>query len=161
MAKHKQPVTAAVRALRQAGVPFDNHPYDYIEDGGTARFAAETGVDEHLVLKTLVMEDENGNPLLVLMHGDRQVSTKALARQIGAKSIQPCDPKMADRHSGYQVGGTSPFGTRHTMPVYCEESIAALPRIYVNGGRRGYIISMKATQLMRVLRPRMVNAARE
>ncbi|MCG6860383.1 MAG: Cys-tRNA(Pro) deacylase [Chromatiaceae bacterium] len=161
MTKHKQSVTTAVRTLRQAGVPFTEHPYDYVDGGGTARFASETGVDEHLVLKTLVMEDEKGQPLIVLMHGDRQVSTKALARQIGAKSIQPCAPKTAERHSGYQVGGTSPFGTRRAMPVYCEASVAALPRIYVNGGRRGYIVSMETSELIRVLKPRMVKAARE
>jgi Cys-tRNA(Pro) deacylase len=136
MAKHKQTVTAAVRALRRAGVPFQDHPYDYVEGGGTARFAAEAGVDEHLVLKTLVMEVERGKPLLVLMHGDCQVSTRALARQIGAKSIRPCKP-TTEKYSGYQVGGTSPFGTRRPMPLYCEESIATLRRIYVNRGRRG------------------------
>jgi len=161
MAKHKQPVTPAIRRLRQAGVAFEEHPYDYQEGGGTARFAAETGVDEHRVLKTLVLEDEHRKPLIMLMHGDRQVSTKALARQIGVKSIQPCDPKTADRHSGYQVGGTSPFGTRKKMPIYCEQSVAALPRIYINGGRRGYIISMATDDLLRVLQPRMVEAARE
>lgn len=150
-----------MRILRRAGVPFQDHPYDYVEGGGTARFAAETGVDEHLVLKTLVMEDENGEPLIVLMHGDRQVSTKALARQLGVKSVRPCASKTAEKHTGYQVGGTSPFGTRRPLQVCCEQSVAALPRVYINGGRRGYIISMEASELLRVLQPRLVKTARD
>ena len=161
LAKHNRPVTPAVRVLRAAEVPFQDHPYDYMEGGGTARFAAETGESKHLVIKTLVMEDENGKPLIVLMHGDRQVSTKALARQLGAKSIRPCPPKKAEKHTGYRVGGTSPFGTRHPMPVYCEASVAAIHRIYINGGRRGYMISMETAELLRILQPRMVNAARD
>jgi Cys-tRNA(Pro) deacylase len=159
MSKPKEPVTQAVRVLRRHQVPFEGHPYDYVEGGGTGQFAREQGVDEHLVIKTLIMEDDQGRPLIVLMHGDRQVSTKALARRLGVKSIQPCDPKTADRHSGYQVGGTSPFGTRHPMPVYCQESIAALPRLYINGGRRGYIISLAGADLLRVLRPTLVDVA--
>ena len=160
-AKPKLPVTAAVRTLREAGVAFADHPYTYVEAGGTAQFARESGVDEHLVIKTLIMEDDDGRPLIMLMHGDRQVSTRALARELGVKSIRPCDPKVADRHSGYQVGGTSPFGTRHRMPVYCQASIARLPRIYINAGRRGYIISLATTDLLRVLQPQLVDATQD
>jgi Cys-tRNA(Pro) deacylase len=158
MSKLKDPVTQAVRVLRQHRVPFEGHPYDYLEGGGTAHFARTMGVDEHLVIKTLIMEDEHKRPLIVLMHGDRQVSTKALARQLGVKSIQPCDPRTADRHSGYQVGGTSPFGVRHPMPVYCQQSIADLPRIYINGGKRGFIVSLASADLLRVLQPTLVDA---
>jgi Cys-tRNA(Pro) deacylase len=156
MRAKKEPVTQAVRVLRAAGVPFDGHPYDYVEGGGTAQFARTQGVDERLVIKTLIMEDQDGNPMIVLMHGDRQVSTRALAREIGVRQVSPCDPKTADRHSGYQVGGTSPFGTRRAMPVYCEASIADLPRIYINGGKRGYIISLATPDALRLLRPRLV-----
>jgi len=155
----KEPVTQAIRALRAAKVPFEGHPYKYVDGGGTAQFAEEMGVDEHLVIKTLIMEDEKGNPLIVLMHGDRQVSTQALACTVGVKRIAPCAPKVADRHSGYQVGGTSPFGTRHTMPVYCEQGIAALPRIYINGGKRGYIISLDTQDALRLLQPTLVEMA--
>jgi len=156
MTKQKQPMTQAVRALRAAGVEFEGHPYSYVEGGGTRQFARELGVDEHLVIKTLIMEDDRANPMIVLMHGDRQVSTRELARQIGVKQVRPCDPKVADRHSGYQVGGTSPFGTRRPMPVYCEAGIAKLPRIYVNGGRRGYIVSLRTEELLRLLEPKLV-----
>ena len=159
MKPSKEPVTQAVRVLRAAGIPFAGHPYTYVEKGGTAQFAHEMGVDEHCVIKTLIMEDENGNPLIALMHGDRQVSTQALARAIGVKRITPCDPKVADRHSGYQVGGTSPFGTRHSMPVYCEAGIAELPRIYINGGKRGYIISLDTADALRLLQPTLVAMA--
>ncbi|MFD2112853.1 Cys-tRNA(Pro) deacylase [Thiorhodococcus fuscus] len=155
----KEPVTQAIRVLRAAKVPFEGHPYKYVDGGGTAQFAEEMGVDEHLVIKTLIMEDEKGNPLIVLMHGDRQVSTQALARTVGVKRIAPCDPKVADRHSGYQVGGTSPFGTRHAMPVYCEQGIATLPRIYINGGKRGYIISLDTQDALRLLQPTLVEMA--
>jgi Cys-tRNA(Pro) deacylase len=147
--------------LREAKVAFVDHPYTYVEAGGTAQFARELDIDEHLVIKTLIMEDDLGKPLIMLMHGDRQVSTRALAREIGVKSVKPCDPKVADRHSGYQVGGTSPFGTRHRMPVYCEASIANLPRIYINAGRRGYIISVATADLLRVLQPQLVSAAQD
>jgi Cys-tRNA(Pro) deacylase len=155
----KEPITQAVRVLRAAGVAFAGHPYTYVEGGGTAQFARELGVDEHLVIKTLVMEDEQRQPMLVLMHGDRQVSTQALARAIGIKRVAPCDPKVADRHSGYQVGGTSPFGARRTMPVYCEQGILDLPRLYINGGKRGYIISLATADLLRVLQPTLVSMA--
>ena len=152
-------MTQAVRVLRAAGVAFEAYPYTYVEGGGTGQFAQELGVDEHLVIKTLIMEDDQANPMIVLMHGDRQVSTRELARQIGVKQVHPCEPKVADRHSGYQVGGTSPFGTRRRMPVYCEADIAELPRVYINGGKRGYIISMRSEDLVRLLNPRLVSIA--
>jgi Cys-tRNA(Pro) deacylase len=158
MAKQKLPVTAAVRALRDHDVVFTDHPYEYEERGGTAVSARELGVSEHAVIKTLVMEDDARKPLLVLMHGDREVSTKNLARQLGVKSIAPCEPVVADRHSGYQVGGTSPFGTKRAMPVYMQRTIADLPYLYVNGGRRGYLLGMKPADLVRVLKPTLVEA---
>ena len=154
----KTPTTQAVRVLRAAGVPFDGHLYDY-RTGGTAEVAEALGLDEHLVIKTLIMEDERASPLIVLMHGDRDVATGKLARQIGAKRIQPCAPNTADKHSGYQIGGTSPFGTRRVMPVYCERSIAALEQIYINGGKRGWIISLATADLLSLLRPTLVDAA--
>ena len=159
MNQDKRPVTQAVRVLREHGVPFTNHPYTYEERGGTEVSARELGVDEHAVIKTLVMEDDARRPLVVLMHGDREVSTKNLARQLGVKSIQPCAPAVADRHSGYQVGGTSPFGTRKAMPVYMERTIADLPRIYINGGRRGYLVGLAPADAIRVLKPVLVDAA--
>ena len=159
MNQDKLPVTQAVRVLREHGVPFTNHPYTYEERGGTEVSARELGVDEHAVIKTLVMEDDARRPLVVLMHGDREVSTKNLARQLGVKSIQPCAPAVADRHSGYQVGGTSPFGTRKAMPVYMERTIADLPRIYINGGRRGYLVGLAPADAIRVLKPVLVDAA--
>ena len=159
MNQDKLPVTQAVRVLREHGVPFTNHPYTYEERGGTEVSARELGVDEHAVIKTLVMEDDARRPLVVLMHGDREVSTKNLARQLGVKSIQPCAPAVADRHSGYQVGGTSPFGTRKAMPVYMERTIADLPRIYINGGRRGYLVGLAPADAIRVLAPVLVDAA--
>ena len=159
MSQDKQPVTQAVRVLREHGVPFTNHPYTYEERGGTEVSARELGVDEHAVIKTLVMEDDARRPLVVLMHGDREVSTRNLARQLGVKSIQPCAPAVADRHSGYQVGGTSPFGTRKAMPVYMERTIADLPRIYINGGRRGYLVGLAPADAIRVLAPVLVDAA--
>ena len=155
MAK-KEPVTQAVRELRRHKVSFEGFPYDYEAGGGAGRFAELFGVDPHLVIKTLIMEDEQQRPLAALMHGDCQVSTKALARAIGVKSVRPCDPRVADRHSGYQVGGTSPFGTRTRLPVYCQQSIAELPRIYINGGKRGYIIALESRDLLRVLQPDLV-----
>jgi Cys-tRNA(Pro) deacylase len=145
--------------LRAAGVPFEGHLYAYVDGGGTAQVAQALGVDEHLVVKTLIMEDDQHNAMIVLMHGDRQVSTQALARAAGAKRISPCDPKVADKHSGYQVGGTSPFGTRRKMPVYCEAAIAALPRIFINGGKRGYILSLATADALRILSPTLVTMA--
>jgi Cys-tRNA(Pro) deacylase len=153
------PVTAAVRVLRDHGVAFTHHPYDYEARGGTAVCARELDVDEHAVIKTLVMQDDAGHPLIVLMHGDREVSTRGLARTLGVKSIEACAPAVADRHSGYQVGGTSPFGTRKPMPVYMERTIAALPCIYVNGGRRGYLVGLAPADLIRVLAPTPVDIA--
>lgn len=156
MAKAKAPVTAAVRALRAAGVDFTDHLYDYEEHGGTAVSARELGVDEHAVVKTLVMEDDASNPLIVLMHGDRKVSTKELARTLGVKSVSPCTPDTANRHSGYLVGGTSPFGTRKQMPVYLEKTVLDLERIYVNGGKRGYLIGVKPDDVVRIINPVLV-----
>ncbi len=137
--------------LRAHGVPFTEHPYEYLEHGGAQRSAQVLGLDPFTVVKTLVMEDDKARPLLVLMHGNRKVSTKNLARQIGAKSVEPCKPEVANRHSGYLVGGTSPFGTRKPMPVYIEESILALPRIAINGGRRGYLVGIEPEVCVRLL----------
>jgi Cys-tRNA(Pro) deacylase len=159
MAREHLPVTNAIRVLRGHGVRYTDHPYDYAPRGGTGVSARELGVDEHAVIKTLVMEDERKRPMIVLMHGDREVSTKNLARFIGVKHVAPCAPAVADRHSGYQVGGTSPFGTRRAMPVYMERSIAELPYLYVNGGRMGYLVGMAPGDLMRVLRPVLVEVA--
>jgi Cys-tRNA(Pro) deacylase len=143
MAKDKHTSeTPATQMLKKHGVVYTEHPYDYVEHGGTAESAKQLGVDEHSVVKTLVFQDQDAKPLIVLMHGDCKVSTKNLARQIGAKSVEPCKPEVANRHSGYLVGGTSPFGTRKDMPVFIEQSILALPRIVINGGRRGYLIGM-------------------
>jgi len=153
MGRDKTPVTAAVRQLRAEMVVFEDHPYTYEEKGGTAVSARELGVDEHCVIKTLVMEDECKTPLTVLMHGDLQVSTRELARVIGVKQVSPCPADTAQRHSGYLVGGTSPFGMRRQMTVYMEESIAGLERIYINGGKRGYLVSMAPDELIRVLKP--------
>jgi Cys-tRNA(Pro) deacylase len=156
--REKHPVTNAVRVLREHGVAFTHHPYPYEERGGTAHSARALGVPEHAVVKTLVMEDDAKHPLLVLMHGDREVSTKSLARELAVKSIAPCVPAVADRHSGYQVGGTSPFGTRRTMPVYMQRSILELPYIYINGGRRGYLVGMPPADAVRVLTPTLIDA---
>lgn len=159
MAKEKAPVTAAVRALRTAGVSFSDHLYSYEEKGGTAVSSRELAVDEHCVVKTLVMEDDAKQPLIVLMHGDRQVSTKELARQIGVRSVEPCRPEVAQKLTGYLVGGTSPFGVRRQMPVYVEESILSLPLIYINGGKRGYLVGLAPAELQRVLQPTPVRVA--
>jgi Cys-tRNA(Pro) deacylase len=147
--------------LRAAGVVFTDHLYDYEEKGGTAVSARELGVDEHSVVKTLVMENEDKQPMVVLMHGDKQVSTKELARVLGVKSIQPCNPETANRHSGYMVGGTSPFGMRKQMPVYMEKSILDLPRIYINGGKRGYLVGVVPADVTKVLAPKLVSIAIE
>lgn len=151
--------TPATAWLRSHGVTFTEHPYDYVEHGGTAESARQLGLDEHGVVKTLVMQDERAQPLVVLMHGDRQVSTKNLARGIGAKSVEPCPPEVAQRHSGYQVGGTSPFGLRKPMPVYVEASVLALPRICINGGRRGYLVGIEPKVLVEVLGAKSVHCA--
>jgi Cys-tRNA(Pro) deacylase len=154
----KEPVTPAVRVLRAAGVAFTGHTYAY-QQGGTGEVAALLGVDEHAVVKTLIMEDDAGATLIMLMHGDRAVATGPLAKAVGAKRVQPCAPEVANKHSGYQVGGTSPFGTRRGMPIYCERSIADLPQVYINGGKRGYIVSLTTADLLRVLAPTLVDAA--
>ncbi len=156
MAKDKTPVTAAVRLLRQHRINFTPHLYGYEEKGGTAVSARELGVEEHCVIKTLIMEDENRQPLIVLMHGDREVSTKELARVMEVKKVDPCAPQSADRHSGYQVGGTSPFATRKKMPVFMEETIMACPRIYLNGGKRGFLVEMDPQDAVRLLQPQLV-----
>lgn len=155
----KAPVTQAVRVLRQHQVAFTDHLYDYEEKGGTRVSARELGVDEHCVIKTLVMQDERKKPLIVLMHGDCEVSTKNLARTLEVKHIEPCAPEIANRHSGYMVGGTSPFGTKSVMPVYMEASITELPYLYINGGKRGYLVGMTPADVMRVLQPVLVNIA--
>jgi Cys-tRNA(Pro) deacylase len=155
----KYPVTQAIRALRAANVAFEAHEYAYVEKGGTSASSAALGVPEHAVIKTLVLEDDAREPLVVLMHGDKQVSTRNLARQIGARSVQPCKPEVADRHSGYQVGGTSPFGTKRAMKVYMERTILELPRIWINGGRRGFLVSLDPKEAARVLQPVLVDVA--
>lgn len=151
--------TPAVHFLRKHGVAFTEHPYRYEEHGGTRVSSRELGVDEHAVIKTLVMQDEQKRPLLVPMHGDREVSTKQLARQIEHKTVEPCDPAVAQRHTGYAVGGTSPFGTRKPLPVYVEHTVLALERIYINGGRRGLLVSIVPDELVRVLHAVPVEAA--
>ncbi len=151
--------TPATQFLRRHKVAFGEHPYDYVEHGGTEESARQLGVDEHCVVKTLVMEDEHAKPLIVLMHGDRTVSTKNLARQTGAKRIEPCKPEVANRHSGYLVGGTSPFGTKKAMPVYVESSILDLDTIYLNGGRRGYLVSLNPAVLTELLGAKPVQCA--
>ena len=156
---HDHPVTMAIRVLRQQKVEFTPHVYAYEPRGGTRVSSELLGVDEHAVVKTLIFEDESRKPLCILMHGDREVSAKNLARQIGCKSVSPCAPEVADRHSGYQVGGTSPFGLKRAMPVYCEKTIEALPRIYINGGARGFLVGLDPKELFRVLRPTPVGVA--
>jgi len=151
--------TQATQLLRKHHVSFDEHPYPYEEHGGTSVSARELGVPEHAVIKTLVMQDEAAKPLIVLMHGDCKVSTKNLARAIGCKSVEPCKPEVAQRHSGYMIGGTSPFGTKKALPVYVEQSILALERIYINGGRRGFLVSLAPQVLMDVLNARPVQCA--
>lgn len=151
--------TPATQWLRKHGVTFSEHPYDYEEHGGTAVSSRELGVDEHHVVKTLIMQDEKAQPLVVLMHGDCKVSTKNLARQIGCKSVEPCKPEVANRHSGFLIGGTSPFGTRKAMPVYVEESILSLERIYINGGRRGFLVGIAPAVLSDELGAKPVQCA--
>jgi Cys-tRNA(Pro) deacylase len=151
--------TPATQFLKQHGVEFTLHPYDYEEHGGTKVSSQKLGVDEHVVIKTLVFEDDGKQPLLVLMHGDQQVSTKALARQMGAKTVQPCKPEVAQRHTGYLVGGTSPFGTKKVLRVFCERSVSELPRIFINAGRRGLLCTLPPSELLRVLQPTLVDCA--
>jgi Cys-tRNA(Pro) deacylase len=162
MAKRpKLPVTAASRALRAAKADCELRLYDYVERGGTAESARQLGVDEHSVIKTLVFEDSDKRPFVILMHGDREVSAKELARSIGAKSVSPCRPEIADRHTGYRTGGTSPFGLRRMLPIYVEASILELERIYINAGKRGFLVTMRASELSRLLPLQKVDVARE
>ena len=159
MKSENVPETPATKFLRQNGIAHSNHLYDYEEHGGTGVSSRELNVDEHSVVKTLVMEDEAAKPLIVLMHGDCKVSTKELARQIGCKKVEPCKPEVANRHTGFLVGGTSPFGTKKKMPVYIEKSILDLSIIYINGGRRGFLVGLHPHDLMRALAPAVVNVA--
>jgi Cys-tRNA(Pro) deacylase len=161
MSATKYPVTLAIRALRAANVSFEPHLYAWEAHGGTAASAAALGVDEHQVIKTLIFEDDRKEPLCVLMHGDREVSAKQLARLIGKKTVAPCRPEVADRHSGYQVGGTSPFGLRRKMPVYMQQTMLALPQIYINGGARGFLVAIDPKDAERVLSPTLVEVAIE
>jgi Cys-tRNA(Pro) deacylase len=151
--------TPATAFLREHHVTFSEHRYEYVEHGGTSVSAQKLGVDEHAVVKTLVMQDQDAKPLIVLMHGDRQVSLKNLARQIAAKKVEPCKPEVAQRHSGYQVGGTSPFGLRKEMPIFVERTVLALPLIYINGGRRGYLVGIEPRVLTDVLQAQPVDCA--
>ncbi|MDO5625841.1 MAG: aminoacyl-tRNA deacylase [Pseudomonadota bacterium] len=151
--------TPATALLRRHGVAFAEHAYDYVEHGGATHSAAVLGLDPFAVVKTLVMQDQQARPLIVLMHGNRKVSTKQLARQIGAKSVEPCTPEVAQRHSGYQVGGTSPFGTRRAMPVFIEQTVLALPLIALNGGRRGYLIALAPQVCVQLLGAQAVQCA--
>lgn len=160
MAKEKHvSETPATQLLKKLGVPYAEHTYDYVEHGGARESARQLGLDPHQVAKTLIMEDERARPLIILMHGDREVSTKNLARQIGAKKVEPCRPDVAQRHSGYMVGGTSPFGTRKKMPVWVEAGLLDFPVIYLNGGRRGYLISIAPQALVQALGARPVEVA--
>jgi Cys-tRNA(Pro) deacylase len=152
--------TPATQWLKRQGVAFTEHPYDYVEHGGTAESARQLGVDEHAVVKTLVMQDERARPLVVLMHGDREVSTKNLARAIGVKSVEPCKPEVAQRHSGYLIGGTSPFGfKRDGVPVFVQRSVLDLPRIFINGGRRGFLVGVEPIALTATLAATPVDCA--
>ncbi len=159
MASARIPVTPAILFMKKNGMAFTLRPYRYEEHGGTRVSARELGVDEHLVIKTLVMEDDRGEPLLILMHGDREVSTKSLARLLGVKAVSPCKPQAAQRHTGYRVGGTSPFGTKKTLRIFMEEGIAGLPRILINAGSRGLLAEMSPAELIRVLNPVAVKVA--
>jgi len=152
-------MTPATAFLKAQKVPFTEHRYEYVEHGGTEVPASALGVAEHAIVKTLVMEDEARKPLIILMHGDRKVSTKNLARQAGRKSVEPCKPEVAQRHTGYQIGGTSPFGTRKELPVYVERSILELGEIYINGGQRGLLVKIRTAELARVLRVNPVDVA--
>jgi len=161
MKKPSHSETPATQYLRKSGVAFTERFYEYVEKGGTAVSSEALGVPEHSVVKTLMMEDEARAPLVVLMHGDRKVSTRNLARQAGRKRIEPCQPEVAQRHSGYQVGGTSPFGTRKRMPVFMERSILELEKIWINGGRRGFLVCMAPAEIVRTLGPTLVEVALE
>ena len=155
----KKSATPATAFLDAKGVAYTSHYFEYVEHGGTSASSSALGVPEHEVVKTLVMENESGEPLIVLMHGDRKVSTKELARAAGVKRVFPCRPEVAQRHSGYLIGGTSPFGTRKPLPVYLQRTVLDLPHIYINGGRRGYLLGMAPAELARVLSPVLVDVA--
>ncbi len=155
----KHSMTRATQSLKKAGVAFSEHPYSYVDHGGAGESARQLGVDPHVVVKTLVMQDEARRPLVILMHGDRTVSTKNLAREIGCKSVETCVPADAERHSGYQVGGTSPFGLRKAMPIYVESTVLDLAQIYINGGRRGMLVSIEPVLLTKMLHAKPVNCA--
>jgi Cys-tRNA(Pro) deacylase len=160
MSKEHIPATPAIRVLKDNKVDFVPRPYKYEERGGTEVAARELGIDEHLAVKTLVMEDDKKEPFIVLMHGDREVSTREMARILGVKTVQPCDPATASRHTGYLVGGTSPFGTRKVLPVYAEETILSLPVIYINAGKKGLLVEMTPAELVRILKTTPVKVAR-
>jgi Cys-tRNA(Pro) deacylase len=157
--KEHAPETPSTAFLRHHGVSFSEHLYDYVEHGGTAESSKQLGVPEHAVVKTLVMQDQDAQPLIILMHGDRQVSLRNLARQIGAKRVEPCKPEVAQRQTGYQVGGTSPFGLRKAMAIFVERSILSLPLIYINGGGRGFLVSLSPQVLINVLQAQPVECA--
>jgi Cys-tRNA(Pro) deacylase len=159
MSKENFPTTPAILALKAQKAVFTLHTYQYEERGGTKVSAKKLGVDEHMVVKTLVMEDETGKPLIILMHGDREVSTKSLARAMGVKSISPCNPAVAEKHTGYKVGGTSPFGTRKSLSIYIEKTITDLPEIFINAGSRGLLAKIPTTELVRILKPIPVSVA--
>lgn len=159
MAKEKIPTTPAILALKAADAIYSLHPYAYEDKGGTRVSSQKLGVDEHCVIKTLVMEDETAKPLIILMHGDKEVSTKALARLLGVKSISPCKPEVAHKHTGYLVGGTSPFGIKKPLAIYMEKTIAGLPEILINAGSRGVLAKMTSSELMRILKPHEVSVA--
>lgn len=159
MGKTKQIVTPAVRALRTAGIDFEPRPYPYVEHGGTQRSAEALGIDEHAVIKTIVLEDESANPVVVLMHGDRRVSTKKVAKAAGVRSLKPCAPATVTKHTGYLVGGTSPFGTRKPLPVYMQETISSLPRVVINGGKRGFLVELSPSDIIEVLAPTVTDVA--
>lgn len=159
MTKEKIPTTPAILALKAQGADFTLHTYAYEEKGGTKKAAGKLMVDEHRIIKTLIMEDETSKPFIILMHGDKEVSTKSLARTIGVKSISPCNPAVAEKHTGYRVGGTSPFGTKKSMPVYMEKTINDLPEIFINAGSRGLLARIPVAEIVRILNPVEVNAA--
>lgn len=153
------PVTTAIRALRAAKAEFEPFTYDYVEHGGTDRAAHELGIDEHCTVKTIVLETDTKKPLIVLMHGDREISTKQIARALGVKTVTPCSPETVTRHTGYMVGGTSPFGTRKPLSVYAERTLFDLPHLYINGGRRGLLVKITPDVIEQILRPVRVDAA--
>jgi len=159
MAAPRYPITPAVRALRAAGVPFEQHLYDFVEHGGTRHAAAELGVDEHAVIKTIVLQTDRREPLIVLMHGDKEVGVGMLVKAMGAKSVAPCDAATAQKHTGYLLGGTSPFGTRIPLPVYAERTIFDLAAVYINGGKRGFLVSLSPASIRHVVPVRDVDVA--